>query len=125
MIESSRNVISEGPPVPTTNLLRQLLGERIISTNSHVTWPARSPDFTTPDYFLWGCLKECVYVNKPHTLEQLKDNIRAEIRPLTSHTFTIVMNNAIERGRLWEAANENHLKDVTMTVWHVSDIGFN
>lgn len=38
-----------------------------------------------------------VYVNKPRTLEELKENIRAEIRISQPRTFTIVMKHAIER----------------------------
>jgi hypothetical protein len=94
------------------DLLRQLFGERIISKNSQINWPPRSPDFSAPDYFLWGYLKEQMYVNKPRTLEQLKENIRAEIRVLEPETLTNIMNNAIERARICEAANGAHLKDV-------------
>jgi hypothetical protein len=34
--------------------LRQLFVERIISRNSQINWPPRSPDLSAPDYFLWG-----------------------------------------------------------------------
>jgi hypothetical protein len=57
-------------------------------------------------------MKERLYVNKPRTLEQLKENIRAEIRALELQILTNVMNNAIERARLCEAVNGAHLKDV-------------
>lgn len=30
-------------------------------------------------YFLWGYLKDRVYLNKPETIEALKENIRREI----------------------------------------------
>ncbi|XP_075164295.1 uncharacterized protein LOC142236896 [Haematobia irritans] len=42
---------------------------------SNLRWPPRSPDLTAPDFFLWGYLKDKVYVNNPQTLQQLKDNI--------------------------------------------------
>ncbi len=35
--------------------------------------------FTAPDFFLWGHLKQKVYLNKPETIRQLKQNIRDEI----------------------------------------------
>ena len=63
----------------TVELLRQIFGHRIISRNSEISWPSRSPDLMPPDYFLWGYLKERVYINKPHTIQKLKDNICAEI----------------------------------------------
>jgi len=42
-------------------------------------WPARSPDLTPCDFFLWGWAKEEVYRAKSHTLEQLKGRIRKVI----------------------------------------------
>jgi hypothetical protein len=93
----------------TMDLLRQLFGERIISRNSQINWPPRSPDLSAPYYFLWGYLKERVYVNKPRTLEQLKENTRAEIQARESQTLTNVMNNATERARICEAVNGAHL----------------
>jgi hypothetical protein len=60
------------------DLLRDIFGERIISKNAEFVWPPRSPDLTAPDFFLWCYLKERVYVNKPRTIQELKENIRAE-----------------------------------------------
>ncbi|CAM1305628.1 Uncharacterised protein r2_g1547 [Pycnogonum litorale] len=42
-------------------------------------WPARSPDLTPCDFFLWGWLKEQVYSTKPTTLEELERRIREVI----------------------------------------------
>ncbi|KOC69125.1 hypothetical protein WH47_07576, partial [Habropoda laboriosa] len=58
--------------------------------------PPRSPDLTAPDFFLGGYLKERVYVNKPRTVEELKENIRAEIRRLGPETLRTVMENVVE-----------------------------
>jgi hypothetical protein len=38
-------------------------------------WPARSPDLTPCDFFLWGWAKEEVYRTKPKTLEELEGRI--------------------------------------------------
>ena len=35
-------------------------------------WPARSPDLTPCDFFLWGWPKEEVYSTKPRILEELE-----------------------------------------------------
>ena len=50
-----------------------------MSKSGDLNWPPRSPDLTPPDFFLWGYLKSKVYVNKPRTVAELKDNIREEI----------------------------------------------
>ncbi len=38
-------------------LLRLAFPGRLISRNGNIPWPARSPDLTAPDFFLWGYLK--------------------------------------------------------------------
>jgi hypothetical protein len=56
-------------------------------------WPPKSPDLISPDFFLWGLLKGRVYANKPRTLQDLKDNISAEIRNITEETLQRVTAN--------------------------------
>ncbi|GFV79373.1 uncharacterized protein TNCV_1903451 [Trichonephila clavipes] len=66
------------------DLLKDTLGDRLISRFGPVNWPPRSCDLTPLDYFLWGYVKSLVYANKPETLDHLEDNIRrviADIRP--------------------------------------------
>jgi hypothetical protein len=49
-------------------------------------WPARSPDPTPCDFFLWGRSKEEVYWAKPCTMEQLEDRIQKVITDIP-HDF--------------------------------------
>ncbi|GFW37875.1 RNase H domain-containing protein [Trichonephila clavipes] len=68
----------------TIDLLKDTLGDRLISRFGPVNWPQRSCDLTPLDYFLWGYVKSLVYADKPQTLDHLEDNIRrviANIRP--------------------------------------------
>ncbi|GFU97558.1 uncharacterized protein TNCV_4508771 [Trichonephila clavipes] len=68
----------------TIDLLKDTLGDRLISRFEPVNWPPRSCDLTPLDYFLWGYVKSLVYADKPQTLDHLEDNIRrviADIRP--------------------------------------------
>ncbi|GFS64358.1 putative LOC100569746 [Trichonephila clavipes] len=68
----------------TIDLLKDTLGDRLISRFGPVNWPLRSCDLTPLDYFLWGYVKSLVYADKPQTLDHLEDNIRrviADIRP--------------------------------------------
>jgi hypothetical protein len=34
---------------------------------SGIIWPVHSLDLSVMDFLLWGCLKECIYRNHPHT----------------------------------------------------------
>ncbi|GFT42063.1 uncharacterized protein TNCV_1668601 [Trichonephila clavipes] len=68
----------------TIDLLKDTIGDHLISSFGPVNWPPRSCDLTRLDYFLWGYVKSLVYADKPQTLGHLEDNIRrviADIRP--------------------------------------------
>lgn len=56
--------------------LDQIFSERIISRR---IWPPRSPDLNPCDFCLWDTVKEKMYMNNPHSLEKLQENIRHEI----------------------------------------------
>ncbi|EZA55151.1 hypothetical protein X777_05281 [Ooceraea biroi] len=63
------------------NIVRDYLDETIrdvwIGKGSRVRWPARSPDLTSPDFYLWGYLKDVVYRERPTTRENMMERIRA------------------------------------------------
>jgi len=44
----------------TIQLFRQMFEGRVISHGCDINWSPCSPDLTTPDFFLWGSLKEKV-----------------------------------------------------------------
>ena len=47
--------------------------ERTVSTG---LWPPRSLNLSICGFYFWGYLKDKVYSNNPHTIEELKTNIR-------------------------------------------------
>ena len=51
-------------------------------------------------------------MNKPRTIQQLKDNIREEIQALEPDMLRSVMENTIERARACEAENGGRLDDI-------------
>jgi hypothetical protein len=56
--------------------LESVFSGRLISKR---LWPPRSPDLSPPDSFLWGHLKDTVYSNHPHTLQELQANIQRTV----------------------------------------------
>lgn len=68
--------------------------------------------FDGPRFFLWGFLKERVYVNKPQNIEELKQNIRTEIAQLEPETLRNVMQNVLKRAINCQREDGRHLKDV-------------
>lgn len=70
---------------------------RLISRRGDINWPARSPDLTAPDYFLWGFLKSRVFRRKPRNIDQLKEAIRDEIHGIPGAVLRAVMSNFVHR----------------------------
>ena len=72
-------------------ILREMFPSRLISLRGDIGWPARSPDLTPCDFFLWGCLKTEVYNHRPQTLEALKGAILEEVAAIPPEMTNIVM----------------------------------
>ena len=53
-----------------------------------------------------------IYVNKPKTVEQIKNNIQADIRGLNIGTLSKFMQSAWIRVHLYIHENGNHLQDM-------------
>ena len=96
----------------TIRILKDFFRGRLISRFGDLNWPARSPDLTASDFFLWGYLKEKVDVNKLETLDQQKNNIRQEIENIPVEIFKKVMENSLKSAALCRAAKGGHLIDI-------------
>lgn len=78
--------------------LNEFFGNRIISNryperfNSGFNWPPRSPDLNPCDFFLWGYLKDRVYVNNPRNLNELEQAITETIGTITTNMLINVIN---------------------------------
>jgi len=57
------------------------------------------PDLSTCDFYLWGYLKGKVYANNPKMLEDLKENIRTEIRRIDTAELHRVYDNMLQRAQ--------------------------
>lgn len=92
--------------------LRNMFPGRLVSRHGDFNWPARSPDLTSPDFFLWGYLKARVFNNRPRTLRVLKDNITEEIRAINQEMLQRVTDNFQSRLQQCLEKRGGHLKDV-------------
>lgn len=98
----------------TLRLLRNFFPGRIISRFGDINWPARSPDLTAPDFFLWGHLKARVFQTRPHSIQDLKNRIQAEVQEIneTPGLLQSVMNNFRVRLQQVIRYQGDHLKCV-------------
>jgi len=59
-------------------VVREMFGT-VISRFGDIAWPARSPDLTVPDFFLWVFLKDRVFRRRIMTIQELKQAIVDEV----------------------------------------------
>lgn len=87
----------DGAPPQNTreviNYLMERFNNQVIATNGPVRWPARSPDLTGVDFFIWGYVKEMVYATASPTLEILEETILRAFRSITPEMLQNVRNN--------------------------------
>ena len=77
---------------------QEVFNGRVISRTFEDFWPPYSPDLNPCDFFLWGYLKSVVYEDAvPATLEELKKNIKREVRKIKPETLRKVYNNVLVR----------------------------
>ena len=70
---------------------------RLITLRGDVEWPARSPDLSPCDVFLWGYLKEKVLKHRPRSLVDLKERIQQEIESIPPELTRRFMKSFRER----------------------------
>ncbi|UYV69624.1 hypothetical protein LAZ67_23000332 [Cordylochernes scorpioides] len=63
--------------------LDQNLSGQWIGRRGPIEFPARSPDLTPLDFFLWGTVKDGVYKRKPRNLDILWNEIQAVCREIS------------------------------------------
>lgn len=93
----------------TMQKLEEYFGDRTISRG---LWPARSPDLSPPDFFLWGYLKAKVFWNGPKTIAELQGNIRDAINAMTPITLAAVSRNILTRAEKCIQADGGHFQHV-------------
>lgn len=99
----------DGAPPHYSLEVRQLLDEKLpdswIGRGGPTRWPPRSPDLTPLDFFLWGYVKDKVYVTPCPNLTQLKRRITTAIRSVSVEMLLKVWENS--QARLSTVIREN------------------
>ncbi|GFY15790.1 transposable element Tc3 transposase [Trichonephila clavipes] len=108
----------------TINLLKDTLGDRLISRFGPVNWPPRSCDLTPLDYFLWGYVKSLVYADKPQTLDHLEDNIRRVIEDIRPQMLEKVIENWTSRLHYIRASRGSHMPDIIFKIHDFTNFFF-
>lgn len=89
----------DGAPSHNSGRVRPFLDnnfpQRWIGTNGPVRWPARSPDLSILDFFLWGFIENQVYKSRYESIAELRGAIDMAFQTL--HNRPMILFNAIRR----------------------------
>ncbi|XP_031333083.1 uncharacterized protein LOC116163333 [Photinus pyralis] len=91
----------------TLQYLEQFYDNRLISKG---LWPPRSPDLTPLDFFLFPTLKNNVFRNRLHTLDELRAAIIEELERISPETLEKVFDNMKRRVELCREHNGGHFE---------------
>lgn len=92
----------DGCPAHNTAVVREYLNtalnSNVIGPNHTISWPARSPDLSPNDYFLWGHLKSMLYKGKKYeNLDELRNAISAECNRISMYQLANVRKEFYDR----------------------------
>lgn len=92
--------------------LEDVFPNRWIGRRGFIEWPARSPDLSPLDYFLWGYLKCRVFVTKPANMEELKLRITTECRNIPPAVIENVQQEFTNRLSHCQIVNGEHFEHI-------------
>ncbi|GFV67225.1 DUF4817 domain-containing protein [Trichonephila clavipes] len=96
----------------TIDLLKDTIGDRLISRFGPVNWIPRSCYLTPLDYFLWGYVKSLVCADKRQTLDHLENNIRRVIADIRLQMLEKVFENWTSRLDYIRASRGSHMPEI-------------
>lgn len=108
----------DGAPAHYSHQVREYLDQdhqfqnKWIGRGGPVPWPARSPDLTKLDFFLWGYVKELVYQTVPTTKEDMKIRIRNAFTRITQNVLHNVSTSLENRIRTCIVQNGGYIEHI-------------
>jgi len=74
-------------------------------------WPPRSPDITPCDFFLWGCVKDRLFIPAlPRDLVELKEWIIAALKDIDAPMLTHVWQELEYCINVWRGTHGAHIE---------------
>jgi len=92
------------------NYLDVVFNDRWIGRRGYIEWPARSPDLSPLDYFLWSYFKDKMYKNKPPNLQKLRQRILDECDIIPAEYFANAIRSFYNRLGYCQEVNEEQFE---------------
>lgn len=92
------------------NWLDRRFPQQWIGRAGAMFWPPRSPDLSPLDFFLWGYVKDRVYVTEPSDVNDMKDRITSACASIPAEVLRRVIESTRQRFMLCVAAEGRHFE---------------
>ena len=90
--------------------LNKTFSGRWIGRGVPIRWASLSSDLTSLDFFVWGQLKNVVYLSSSEDLTDLKGRIHDEIKSISQKTLLEVFGNISKRMNLCVSVDGGHFE---------------
>ena len=105
----------DGAPPHYLGEVREYLNTRFpgrwIGRAAPIAWPPRSPDLTPLDFFLWGFVKDQVFVPPlPANVVELRTRITAAVAKVTPEMLRSVWQETDYRWEVCRITNGSHIE---------------
>lgn len=94
------------------NYLNQVFQNHWIGQRGTIEWPARLPDLTPLDFFLWGYIKDKVYATKPRDLDDLRQRIIHVCTDITPEIIRSSLENFYVRLGICQEVQGEHFEQL-------------
>lgn len=102
-IDARQNLFfqQDGAPAHNSGVAREFLNthfpDKWIGTAGPVEWPARSPDLSPLDFYLWGYLKDELYKTRYATVEEMMEKIEDILNGIHHNSLRKATQGLIKR----------------------------
>lgn len=93
-----------------TDFLNGQFPGRVIATNGNVAWPARSPDLSPLDFFLWGHLKNELYIDRYASVEEMCNKVMDILHNIHHNTLARAVNDLNRRAHACIYEDGGHIE---------------
>jgi len=93
-----------------TDVLNEIFPDAWIGRGGPIPWPPRSPDISPLDFFLWGYIKNIVYIEKIRNIQHLQDRITSAIETVTRDMIQKTWQEIEFRLDVSRATNSAHIE---------------
>ena len=115
-MEKMRSIVFQQDGAPpyfaadVSRFLDKTFPGRWIGRGGPIRWAPRPSDLTLLDFFLWGRLKNVVYLSPFEDLAELKSRIHDEIKSISQKTLFDIFNNISKRMNLCVSVDGGHFQ---------------